>query len=149
MRLRMGQGILGKVRDGLRALWEVRDGSGDPLRGPGQFVRLSGRSETGRGTLGEVQDGSGDAREGPGRVGGPSGRSEMSRRPSRRSRTGHHREGPGRVGGPLGRSGTGCGTRCEDRYGQRTNEEVRDGSGDPRGGPGQVGVPRKGMGRLV
>ena len=40
----------------------------------------------------------------------------------------------GTGGGPLGRSGTI----------QRTFGEVRDWSGDPRGGLGQIGVPREG-----
>ena len=44
---------------------------------------------------------------------------------------GHLLKGLGRVGGPSGRSGTGW----------RIVEEVRDGSGDPWGGPGLVDGP--------
>ena len=64
----------------------------------------------GWGTHEEVRDGLGDQLRGFERVGGPTGRS-------------------GKGGGNSGRSGSGRGTL----------REFRDGSGDPRGGPGRVG----------
>ena len=71
-----------------------------------------GRTETGRGTLKEVWNVSEDSPGGPGRVKVPRGCR-------------------GQVGGPLVRSGTGW----------ETLEEVRDGSGYPRGGRGREGGP--------
>ena len=88
-----------------RTLGQVRDRSGDTPK----------RSGMGRAILGEVWDVSGDPRGGPGQDEGPSQRSVGS---------GDPRGGPVWVGGPSGRSGTGRGTL----------EEVRDRSGDPRGG---------------
>ena len=76
----------------------------------------------GWGTLVEVRSGSGELREGPGRVVGPAGRSG----------TGRGTLGsPGRVKGPSVWSGTALGTIWE----------VRDGSGEPRGGPGRDARP--------
>ena len=93
---------------------EVRNGSLDPRGSQGRIGGTSRRSWTGRGTLGEVQDVVG---------------------------------GAGRVGGPLGRTGTGEGTIPEVKRpsastgtDRRTFREVRVESGDPRGGPAQVGV---------
>ena len=43
--------------------------------------------------------------------------------------------GPGRIGGLSGNSGTGWRTLGEVRNVRCTLEEVRDGSGDLRGGP--------------
>ena len=58
-----GSGVTLDVRDGLRTLGVVRDRSGDPWGGPGRVGGPSGRSWTGRGTLEEIRDGSGDPRE--------------------------------------------------------------------------------------
>ena len=135
---------------------KVRDRSGDPQIVLGQDGlkersrkggRPTGRSGMGWGTLGEVWNGSGDSRDGPEWISGPSGRSEP-------------------VGGPLGRFGTGRGTLWEVWDGSRTTGScrtcrgnlpmVRDGLGDPWGGPdrskdllkgpGLVGRPTKSSG---
>ena len=87
----------------------------------------------GRETLGEVQDESGDPTRGPGRVGGPSGRSGTSwgTLPDVQDWLKKPRRGPRRVRKPF----------------RRTHGEVRDGSGDSRGGRRRVGGPsvRSGM----
>ena len=72
--VRRGRGTIGEVWDELRALEEVRDGSGDPQERPGWVGGPSGRSGTGRETLGEVKDRSRVSPVGSGRDGGPSGR---------------------------------------------------------------------------
>ena len=69
----------------------------------------------GRGTLEEVRDRLGDPRGGPRQVGGPSEKFETGRK-------------------LPGRCGTGWGTPGRSRMGRETLGEVRDGSGEPRGG---------------
>ena len=125
------------VRAGRGTLREVRDGSGDPWRGPGRVGGSSGRFGMGRGTLGSYSTGwliLGEIREGLrnpslGRV---EGLSEMSKR----------------VGGPTEWSETGRGSSGRFGVDQRTHPEFWDGSvepwnglGDLRGGLGWVGRP--------
>ena len=53
----MGWGTIEEVWDRSGSLGEFRDGSGDPLRGPGPDKGPSTRSGTGMGTFKEVWEG--------------------------------------------------------------------------------------------
>ena len=73
-----GRRLLGRFGTGHGTLEVVRDGSGDPRKGPGGVEGASGRSGRGQGasgrsgrgreTLGEVRHGLGDPRGGSGLV---------------------------------------------------------------------------------
>ena len=79
---------------------EVRDGSLDSRGGPGRFVGLSGRFETGRETLGEVRNRLRYPRVIRDGSGVPTGRSRMGRGTLELIRDGSSdsQGGPGRVG---------------------------------------------------
>ena len=117
-----GRVTLGKVRDGLGSIREVRDGSRDS---PVGLVRVVGRpfwrSGTGQENFPKVRVGLDEPRGGPERVSGSFWKSGMVRGtalvvwnmsgdpPKGLGRSGDPRGGPGCVGGPFLRYGKGWG----------------------------------------